>query len=343
MNEHNLPLVVDEEEPQPIPLRDLDFTDIYIAESGEAFLRGLMGEDDPLYEIPDGAVADLETVHMRVCSLGREDQEFTLDHDNVRYRVSRIDNDGATWYALRRSLWPIPRLKKLEIHPMVVRQLGRIGKAPSRGLILIAGATGNGKTTTMCSLLQEYLIQYGDVAVTIEDPPELRMEGKHGNFGRCFQNRVVNGDFAGPLRLALRMHPRYLMLGEIRDPNAAVEALHAANSGHVVLATIHGGSIEEALVAVQKLVASKLDPDLARTLLAGGLAAVLHQQLFRIRTTDNRVKRTIKIRSLFIGDDAGLRAKIRDGKTALLGTDIEMQASRIARNESPLGTKPDRS
>ena len=222
---------------------------------------------------------------------------------------------------------------------MVVNELARIGRPPGRGLILLAGATGNGKTTTLSSLLQEYLLAFGNVAITIEDPPELKLAGSYPPSGRCFQHRVVDGDFATPLRLALRQHPRYLMLGEIRDPNAATEALHAANSGHVVLATIHGGSIEEALIAIQKLVASKLDPDLARNLLATGLAAIMHQQLLRGKNAQGLVERRVKLQTLFVGGDMGTRSKIREGKTQLIRNEIEQQANRMARSLRPVDTE----
>ncbi|AOG03288.1 ATPase, T2SS/T4P/T4SS family [Bosea sp. RAC05] len=327
---------------EAIYLKDLDFTDIYISETGEAFMRGLSDVADPIYDIPENAIQDLDMVHKKVCGLGQLEREFVLDHDEVRYRVTKIQGDTSATYHVRRSMFPIPRIGKLGINPMVVRALGTIGHPGAAnvprgsGLILVAGATGQGKTTTASSLLQEYLITYGDIAITIEDPPELKLEGMHGKFGRCFQTRVIGGDFAPYLRAALRQMPRFILLGEIRDPSSASEVLNAALSGHVVIATIHGGSIEEALTRVIKYVQSNLDAELARSMLADGIAAVVHQEMRRIRANDGRVARRIFAESLFFGHDKGLRQKIRDGKIVQLSSDIDLQKSRMDRGEMPV-------
>ncbi len=331
----------------PILLKDLDFTDIYIPEVGrEAMMRGLAEVEDPLYPVDMDAIQDLAQVFKRVALQGQQDHEFVLDHDGVRYRVAKIENEsGAVWYALRRSIHPIPRLREQLRHtnPRVIQELGAIGKVPRRGLILLAGATGAGKTTTLCSLMQEYLTVYGNLAITIEDPPELRLEGYYRNgSGRCMQMRVKDGDFFTPLKRVLRMAPRYILVGEIRDPDGAAEALRAAISGHVVLATIHSGSIPEAIQSMYKLVSSVLDLDLAGQMLAEGLAAVMHQEMTRIATGDGkRVERKIKLSTLFLGDGStpggsGIREKIRNRKLTGLGDDIEGQATRMQKGQAPL-------
>src|SRR3546814_3251127 len=111
---------------------------------------------------------DLDELHRRVCARGQREREFFLDFDEVRYRVSKIESINGNWYALRRAKSPIPRFGTLGLHARVVQYLGLLGR--KHGLILFAGATGQGKTTTACSLLQEFLIHYGDVAIAIEDP-----------------------------------------------------------------------------------------------------------------------------------------------------------------------------
>lgn len=317
-------------------LRDLDFTDLYVSESGAANIRNLTGEQGPLVEVPEGAIGDLGKLHQMVCAQGQTLHEFPLDFDGVRYRVSKIDGQDGVWYAMRRLIYPIPRFSGMGIQRTVYQELGRLGQKPSRGLILVAGPTGNGKTTTASSLLAEYLIHYGDLAVTIEDPPELRLEGQHGRFGKCIQTTVSEGDFSRSLRATLRYGPRYIFLGEIRDPGAASEALRAAISGHVVIATIHGGSIEEAITSVLKLVSSTLDLELARQMLSDGLAAVLYQELKIIRTTDGQTERRPSIKTLFVSGDAGLRAKIRAGEVHKIATEIEAQLSRSVRGEPPI-------
>ncbi len=334
-------------EEEPLLLKDIDFTDIYIPEVGRiAKMRGLTDIEDPIYPVDMDAVADLPKVFKRVALMGQADDEFVLDHDDVRYRVAKIRNEsGIVWYALRRAIHPIPRLRdQLKgVNVQVLQELGRIGKKPRRGLVLLAGSTGAGKTTTLCSLLQEYLIQYGDTAVTIEDPPELRLEGSYREgSGHCWQMKVLNGDFASPLKSVLRMAPRYILMGEIRDPEGAAESLRAAISGHVVLATIHAGDVHEAIQSMYKLVSAKLDLDLARQMLSDGLAAVMHQELSRISSADGtRVERRVKLKTLFLGrsdeqSTMGVREKIRNGKLTGLGDEIEAQATQMQKNRSPL-------
>jgi twitching motility protein PilT len=327
-------------------LKEIEFTDLYLSEgTDDAKMRGLVDIDDPIYPVAIDDIIDLGLVRRKVIQTGQSENEFVLDHDEVRYRVSKIPSDsGINWYALRRAMHPIPRLRRLlaGVSPYVIQELGRIGKHPNRGMILLAGATGAGKTTTICSLLQEYLQNYGDVATTIEDPPELKLDGSYRNgAGQCFQVKVQNGDFATPLRSALRYQPRYILLGEIRDPEGASESLRAAISGHIVLATIHSGTIPEAITAMMKLVSSRLEMELARSMLADGLAAVMHQEMKRVKTTDGRVERRVILKTLFLGDTmntstAGARNKIREGKAQGLVDDIEAQANRMLKQQPPI-------
>lgn len=327
-----------EEDDAPLRLKDLEFTDLYISERGDAFMRGLIDIEDPLYPIEDGLIDDLHKVKLKVTERGQAENEFTIDHDEVRYRVSKIRDEREPTYVLRRAMYPIPALKSFNLNPLVVQALGQVGNNKARGLILFSGPTGHGKTTTAGALLQAYLRNYGGVAICIEDPPELFLSGRHGKFGVCYQIRVENGDFATPLRQAMRQAPRYIFLGEIRDAESAAEALQACNSGHVVIATTHAGSISEAINRMMKLVSSKLDPDLARSLLADGLSVVINQRLERAKDREGKIRRVLTAQTLFFGEDAGLRAKVRDDKIVQIASDIEQQAMKIANQKSPLMT-----
>jgi twitching motility protein PilT len=260
-----------------------------------------------------------------------------LDFDEVRYRCSKIVSVKEVWYALRRAKTPIPRLRELRLPPMAIQHLAWLGNRS--GLILIAGATGDGKTTTACALLQEYLLNFGNVAVTVEDPPELPLEGQFGQFGRCFQLKVEGGDFGAQMRATMRYMPRYILLGEVRDPEAASQALSAAINGHLVITTVHAGSVIEALQRLLKIAAVADDLELARGVLAEGLAAVIHQKLRRTRGPDGSSRVTIQPQFLFTGFEAKVRTKIRDGKFETLKDDIQQQANRMARNEPPVATK----
>ncbi len=234
-------------------------------------------------------------------------------------------------------MYPIPRLSALAgIHPKVLQALGRIGKPPEgHGLILVSGPTTAGKTTTACSLIQEYLLSYGDVAVTVEDPPELPLNGSHGRAGHCFQTQAPGGDFAEGMKLTMRRAPRYILLGEVRGGGEANAAIRAANNGHVVLTTIHAGNCIEAINSMLKFAEQAQNAALSRTMLADGLSAVLNQRLVQTK----RGRREIKLEFLFLGRgdrDKGPRSLIRAGKTEQLTTAISNQAARVIQGLMPL-------
>ena len=321
--------------PAPSGLREVDFTDLFFSERGEAFLRGMDDSEGPLVGVPEEVVDDLDELHRKVCERGQREAEFFMDHDGMRFRVSRIEDVDGIWYTLRRAKWPIPRIGTLSGLPAkVIQYLGLVGKLGSHGLIVFAGATGQGKTTTACSLLQEYLLTYGDVAVTIEDPIELPLNGPHGKFGHCFQTQVENGDFASAMKKTMRRVPRYILLGEVRGGAEASEAIRAAVNGHLVITTIHSGGVVEAINALLKFTAGTESLELARTILADGLAGVIHQQLGRVK---GKPGRQLKVEYLFPGDDSGIRTLIRQGKTEQLSTFIGQQQMRVLQNRLPIG------
>lgn len=320
---------------QQMRLQQLDFSDLYFSELGEAFIRGIADASGPLVAVPDIFVADMQKLHRRVCEQGQSENEFRLDYDEVPYRCSKIVSVKEIWYALRRPKTPIPRLSELRLPVQAVQHLGWLGNRS--GLILISGATGSGKTTTACTLLQEYLRNFGNVAVTVEDPPELPLEGEYPPHGRCFQLKVTNGDFGTQMRKTMRYMPKYILLGEVRDPEAASQALEAAINGHLVITTVHAGSVIEAVQRILQIAAKAGDLELARSIMSEGLAAVIFQKLRRTRAPDG-TRVSIQPQFLFTGFEAKVRTKIRDGKFETLKDDIEQQSNRMALGQPPVPT-----
>lgn len=324
----------------PVRLADLEFTDLYIGEQDATVkIRGIQDAKGPLHRVPAGAIDDIDVVHRLVQEkVQKNEKEFFVDHDKVRYRVSVIHTVNGDWYTLRKSKSIIPRLRQLGgFNAQTVKHFGWLGGrakvGAKSGLIIIAGATGHGKTTTACSLLREYLLSYGDIAVTIEDPPEMLLDGQHGPFGQCFQVKLGPGEtFGKALVSALRYTPKYIFLGELRKADDAGQALRAAISGHLVITTIHAGNVEEAIQSMLKLTASGDESlDFAQTLLADGLAGVIHQQLLT-----KGGKKRLKIEQLFMGNEKGLRNMIRDGHVNQISTAIEQQRARMRQNKPPV-------
>ncbi|HBA6952318.1 TPA: Flp pilus assembly complex ATPase component, partial [Escherichia coli] len=108
------------------------------------------------------------------------EDSFFLYHDNVPYRVSIVETIEGKEYFLRRLNYPTPKLDTLGFDRGLLTTLKSLGKK-SQGLILVAGATGSGKSTSVYSLLTFYLENYGDILISIEDPPEVPSQGKIGD------------------------------------------------------------------------------------------------------------------------------------------------------------------
>ncbi len=144
------------------------------------------------------------------------------------------------------------------------------------GLILVTGPTGSGKSTTVASCLDWINHHHARHIVTLEDPIEYLFE----NDLSFFSQREIRQDsptFATGLRAALRQSPDVLFLGEIRDPETAVTALQAAETGHLVISTLHSSSVVETLDRFSHLLKSESSG--ALNLLATQLIGVISQQL----------------------------------------------------------------
>ena len=137
------------------------------------------------------------------------------------------------------------------------------------GIILVTGATGSGKSTTVYSILQR--LNTPDVnLITVEDPVEMEIEGMN----QVQVNSDIGLDFATVLRSILRQDPNVIMIGEIRDSETAQIAVRASITGHLVLSTIHTNN---SLSTIERL----LDMDVERYLLSSALEGIISQKLAR--------------------------------------------------------------
>jgi twitching motility protein PilT len=301
-------------------LKELVFCDMYLSIDSEdaRYRKDRTSIVNTLNFVPPEFRDDLHALRQTLAvSL---QQDFSLEHDGVKYRVARLVDVRGTWYVLSRGVTSIPKLESLGFEPAVITQLQSLGR--STGLILIAGATGAGKTTTSSALIRDYLERYGDLAVTIEDPPELPLSGDYAEGkGHCFQISIEEDEWELALKAALRYRPRYLFVGELRMPGAAFQALRAAVSGHLVIATMHAGSVEQAIEGLVTLAAEDAG-GIASTLVGDGIAAVLHQRLIL----------QLQVTTLFAGSGLGdpVRNLIREKKFGALTTFIEQQAAQRA-------------
>ena len=242
--------------------------------------------------------------------------------DGVRCRLSRQKlSDGSHWVCARRINTVIPDIDKLNLSPLVVNHMMGLGRRD--GLIIISGATGQGKTTTAVALLAHYLKTYGGTAMTIEDPCEFMLAGRHGVGGQCFQVEVEQEeDWEIGLKRALRWAPRYIYVGEIRTPKAAEQVLRAASTGHLVITTVHAGAIEEALMGIFFLAEQSMGSGVYN-LLATGLTALVTQALGE---TGAHLK-YLYTEENTPGDP--VRSLIREAKIGMLSTYVDRISARL--------------
>jgi twitching motility protein PilT len=306
-------------------LKDIDLKDIYLGDKG-AWLAGVPNTSDPV-PAPEDCHQELAEIKVKceqtVAEFNKE--EFSIRHNHVAYRVSVLKSTEETVYVLRRFPAEIPHLSQLNIHPNYVNNLL---KPKVSGLIVIAGAFGQGKTTTASSIIASRLKTHGGVAITIEDPPEMPLEAKHGE-GVCYQTWVEQGEFGDACRKTARFAPSIIFLGEVRDPETAAEALRASINGRLVICTTHADSVPMAIERMYSLANGVVgNSDDTSSLLANGLLCVISQKLESLDDTD---KKYPKLEFLWLGDDEtqGVRNTIRMRKFEQVSNEVKLQLNKM--------------
>src|SRR5829696_8618075 len=189
-----------------------------------------------------------------------------------RFRVNVFRQRGAISLALRVIPRDVPSFEKLSLPAGVARLANE-----HRGLILVTGATGSGKTTTLASMLDHINRTRQSHIVTIEDPIEIL----HTDRMSIVNQREVGIDtesFGQALRRALRQDPDTILIGELRDAETAQTALQAAESGHLVFSTLHTIDAAESVGRMIEFFPPEKQQQI-RSVLAGVLRGVISQRL----------------------------------------------------------------
>jgi twitching motility protein PilT len=200
------------------------------------------------------------------------DLDISYSVDGRRFRVNGFRQRGAISFAFRIIPVEIPSFEALGLPPGVKRLAGEY-----RGLVLVTGATGSGKTTSLASMLDYINGSRQQHIVTIEDPIEIM----HPDRGCIVNQREVGLDtesFQQALRRVLRQDPDIILIGELRDTETAETALQAAESGHLVFSTLHTVDAAETLSRMIELFPAVKQPQV-RSILAGVLKGVVSQRL----------------------------------------------------------------
>jgi Tfp pilus assembly pilus retraction ATPase PilT len=311
-------------------LRDFKITDLYIRLDGKApaiYQGQKRGKNRVNALVPEQYNDDVK----KLTEFAKSDavnEDGITEFEGIRFRLSRQHMaDGEEWMCLRVIKTHVPPLDKLGIMPGYVKALRDLGQRD--GLVLLTGATGHGKTTTAASLVTDYLAKHGGVCVTIEDPVEYVLKGRHGEKGFCFQSEVQSDEeWAPAIKRSLRWAPYYIFVGEIRTGQAAEQLLRAATTGHLVITTLHAGSPEEALMGLIHMAEQTMGSGGAMHILAAGITAVVHQTM----TEQGPNVRMCVAESGNMGDP--LRALIRENRIGMLTTYIDKMAARVGRDHS---------
>jgi twitching motility protein PilT len=225
--------------------------------------------------------ADLADIVDQVCASSPGRREGFLETGELdiaytasgsRFRVNGYRQRGTVAFVFRRIPNEAPTFEELVL-PTGVRRL--VGE--HHGLILVTGPTGSGKSTTLAAMIDEINQTREQHVVTIEDPIEIL----HTDRKSSISQREVGLDtrsFSEALRRALRQDPDVILIGEMRDAETAETALHAAESGHLVLSTMHTINAAETIGRVIEFF-PELKQAQIRSILTGVLRGVISQRL----------------------------------------------------------------
>jgi len=199
-----------------------------------------------------------------------------------RFRINLYRQRGTTAIAIRAVNTNVPTFEDLHLPP-VVQGLAKT----RRGLIVITGTTGSGKSTSLATLIEEINNTRHDNILTIEDPIEYIYRDKKS----IISQREVGGDtetFASALRHAFRQDPDVILIGEVRDLETMSIALTAADTGHLVLTTLHTMNVVETITRIISFFPPHQHQQI-RLLLAGTLRSIVCQRLLSRTDMADRV------------------------------------------------------
>ena len=294
-------------------------SDIHLKAGRPPILR----HDGQLAALDDWPVlreADLEAILEAICAgtptrletfrrSGELDTAYSQEN-LPRFRINGFRQRGSISFAFRVIPQEIPGFTSLGL-PAGVQKLAD----EQRGLVLVTGATGSGKTTTLAAIIDHINRTRTQHIVTIEDPIEIM----HADQQCIINQREVGLDttsFHEALRRGLRADPDVILIGELRDAETAETALQAAESGHLVLSTLHTVDAAETLGRMIEFFPAIKQPQI-RSILAGVLRGVVSQRLLP-RAHGGRVP-AVEVMVV----NARIQDLVRDGKTEEIPEAIE--------------------
>jgi len=268
------------------------------------------GKLSPLQLPPMDAAECEETIFQCMSEAQRNELESHKDVDFShgvpalgRFRINVHRQRGSTAASVRLIMSPAPDIRELGL-PAVVLELADSAK----GLVLVTGPTGSGKSTTLAAIMQRINETRRCHIITVEDP----IEHVFINDKSVIEQREVGGDtpsFASALRHVLRQDPDVIMIGEMRDKETIAAAMTAAETGHFVLSTLHTNDSAQTLDRIVDVFDGETQPQI-RLQLSMVLKGIISQQLVERRGGGRTVACEVLVNTPAIGN------LIRKGETA---------------------------
>ncbi len=251
------------------------------------------------------------------------EQDWELDlsygiHGLGRFRVNVYKNNGTYAAAFRTINTQVPTFESLGLPPIV----RKITEKP-RGLILVTGPTGSGKSTTLASMIDYINENRNEHILTIEDPVEFVHKSKKS----VVHQRELGQDtrsFANALKSALREDPDIILVGEMRDLETISLAITAAETGHLVMGTLHTSSASQTIDRIIDVFPQGQQQQI-RIMLSNSLAAVFSQTLLPKLNEDGEKKGRVMAQEIMVVNGA-IANLIREGKTSQMYSAIQTGA-----------------
>lgn len=303
---------------------DNKVTDLHIKEGGPFWVRRqgkllALGNDELTREQVGGLYADvtgetLEGLHSRLGERGDFDFSGSLNGTRLRGNCF-LDYQGRVVLALRKLSSRIPDFSELGLPANVLQMANR-----SKGLVLVTGPTGSGKSTTLASMIHHLNAHRASHIITIEDPVEyvhrpIKSKIEQREVGRYLKN------FQTALRASLREDPDIILIGEMRDKETISTALDAAQTGHLVFGTLHTVSARQTVDRVTSVFEGH-EREWVQQVLSSVLVGVCSQVLLETREGGRRVACEVLL------NDSSVAALIKEGKVGQIANVMDTGRSR---------------
>ncbi|MDD9901660.1 MAG: type IV pilus twitching motility protein PilT [Alphaproteobacteria bacterium] len=260
--------------------KDNDASDLHLSAKNQPIVR----IDGDLQRIKTDELTS-DSIRTMLFSIMTEEQRATYERDleidfaisfgeNARFRVNAFTNRVGSAAVFRVIPTQIPTMEQLGLPP-VMRRLAELEK----GLVLVTGPTGSGKSTTLAAMINHINDTSAAHILTVEDPVEFFHESKKG----LVNHREVGNDtrsFARALKSALREDPDVILVGEMRDHETIALALTAAETGHLVFGTLHSNTAAKTIDRIIDVFPAA-EKEMVRAMLSSSIQGVISQTLLR--------------------------------------------------------------